>query len=155
MAGIINQARQPQPETQPANGQPDDQSVERVVIAAIKVIHDPKVKQQLIEMMRQAGDPVQALVSAVFLVMRQLYERSRRSIPADVLGAASAHVLRLLGELAEAAGLFQVTPELLQQAGEAGLEQFKQEQAAQQQGAPQTGAPQPPAAAPQPMNMGI
>jgi len=147
MPGLINQAmQQPQPaeqqEQQPAQGQPPDQTaVERVVIAATRIIHDPKIKQTLIEMMKQAGEPVQALVEAVFLIMRQIIEKSGKSVPSEVLGAAAWQVLQLIAELAQAAGLFQVTPELLQQAAQAGIEKLKQEASA---------GPAQPAAAPAP-----
>ena len=149
MAGLIQQqmaqpAEQPaeQQGQQPAQGQPaNPQAVERVVIAATRIIHDAKIKQTLIEMMKQAGDPVQALVEATTLIVKQLQEKSGRSIPAEVLGAAAWQVLQLVGELAQAAGLFQVTPELLQQAAQAGVEKFQEERAA---------GPAQPAAAPAP-----
>ena len=142
---------QPQePQAPQAQQQPNQQAVERVVIAATKVIHDPKIRSQLIELMKQAGDPVKALVDATFLVVRQLFEKSNRSIPEDVLGAASAQVLQMLGELAAAAKLFQVTPELLQQAAQAGLQRLEQEEQAKKQAAPQPQAqPEQPAAQPQ------
>ena len=146
MAGIIKQGMaQEQPEQQEQQpqgnqGAPEQVDVERVVVAAVQIIHDPKIRQQLIQMMKQAGDPVQALVEATFLVMRQLFEKSKRSIPEDVLGAASAHVLKMLGELAQAAGIFQVTPELLQQAAQAGLQRLEQEEAAKKQQTPQPAA---------------
>jgi hypothetical protein len=83
--------------------------------------------------MKQAGDPVQALVEATTLVVKQLQEKSGRSIPGEVLGAAAWSVLQLVAELAQAAKLFTVTPELLQQAAKAGIEKFQQERAATQQ----------------------
>jgi hypothetical protein len=159
MPGIINQVRpqaQTQPAAQPAQGQPDQQSVERVVVAAVKLIHDPKIAPQLVQLMRAAGDPVKALVDATMLVMKQLWEKSKRSIPGDVLGAAAAQVLKLIGELAQAAKLFQVTPELLQQAAQAGLERLKAEHgggAAPQPGAAPV-APQAAAPVAQPMMAG-
>jgi len=140
MAGLIQQ-RMEQPTEQPAaqRGSPNQQAVERVVIAATRIIHDPKVKPQLVELMKNAGDPVTALVEAVFLIMRQIMEKSGRSVPSEVLGTAAFTVLHLVGELAQAAGLFQVTPELIQQAAQAGLERLKQEagpEQAQAQAAP-------------------
>jgi len=134
MAGLIeNQIGQPAApqEQQPAQGQPpNQQAVERVVIAATRIIHDPKIKPQLVALMQKAGDPVNALVEAVFLIMRQIIEKSGKSVPSEVLGAAAWQVLQLIAELAQAAGLFQVTPELLQQAAQAGIERLKQEAAA-------------------------
>ena len=147
MSGIIeNQIGQPAAPQgqQPAQGQPpNQQAVERVVIAATRIIHDPKVKPQLIALMQKAGDPVQALVEAVFLIMRQIIEKSGKTVPSDVLGAAAYQVLNLVGELAQAAGLFKVTPELIQQAAQAGLQRLQQEASAgpaQPEAAP---APQP------------
>lgn len=156
MPGLIQSAMpQQQPEAQPAQAQPNQQAVERVVVAAIKILHDPKIMPRLIELMKAAGDPVQALVEATMLIMKQLWEKSRKSIPADVLGAASAIVLQLIGELAAAAKLFDVTPELLAQAAAAGLEQFKRESAAAQ--AQPSAAPAQPSAAPatQPVAAGV
>ena len=54
MPGLINQSMTGK---QPAN----PQDVQRIVIAAVKVINTPQVSDQLLKMMKEAGDPAQAL----------------------------------------------------------------------------------------------
>ena len=144
--GIINRAVAPQqqqgearqPEGQPVRANQID--VERVVAAAIKIIHDPKVRPQLLQMMKAAGDPVQALVDAAFLVMGQINEKANGKIPSEALGAAAFHVLNLLAELADASGLYKITPEIIKTAAATGIERLEQMQA---QGAqPAEAAPQ-------------
>lgn len=113
---------------QPAGPQaePDKKSVERVVIAALKIIHDPKISPQILKMMKDAGDPVQALAKTTLMIMRELYKKSNQSIPLDVLGRAGIEVMNELAMLANGTKMYNITPEIFQQAVQAALEELKQ-----------------------------
>ena len=139
MPGLIEQkmpqeaAPQPgQPPAAPQQGQQaDPKAVERVVLAALKILHDPKITPQILQMMKAAGDPVQALAQATLLVMRQLFAKSKQTIPPEVLGVAGVEVMDELAMIANKAGLYKITPQILQQAVQAAVEQFKAEAAKQ------------------------
>lgn len=136
--GLLDQAM-PQQAAQPQQQQqPKPEDVDRVVLGAAKLIHSPKVSDELIALMKAQGDPVQALVEAVFVVMSKVYEASGNRMPPEVLGAAGVQVIGILGQLAQAARLFKVTPELLHQAAEAAIERLKQ-QGQSAQSAPSAG----------------
>lgn len=139
MPGLIQQAQRPQ-----AN----PQDVERIVVAAIKVIHDPKVAPQLLQMMKSAGDPASALAHATLTVMRQLYEKSKGMPPAAIVPAGK-QVMQELAKLAAAAKLFNATPEVLQQAVKIIYQQLQaQQKQPQAPVAPAAQAPAAPAAQP-------
>lgn len=116
-----------------AGAAPDQKKVEVVVMAATKIIHDPKVRASLLKMMQTVGDPAQAIAQATYTVMKQLVVEFKQKIPPDVLGAASLYVLNLVAELGERAGLFKASPELLGQAAKIGMDLFRKEQASAQQ----------------------
>ena len=145
MPGLVQQ-QMPQQAQQAPQGQPDPKMVERVVLAAAKIIHTPKVSDQLIAMMKAAGDPVQALSRAVITIMSQLVEKSGNKIPPDVVGAAGVQVLQLLGQLAETAGLFKFTMEIFQQAAKAAMDQVVGQQQVGPAAAPAQSTVQPQAA---------
>jgi len=121
MPGIIgnamqqNQAQAPGgklPPHKPAN----PQDVQRVVIAATKAIHEQALSQRLIQLMKAAGNPVKAIAQATLTVMQGIWEKSRGTIPPEALFPAGVQVAQLVGELAQAAKLFQVTPQLIKAA---------------------------------------
>lgn len=99
MAGLIQNGA--------AQQAPDRQAVERIVTAAVKLIHDKAVHTEIIAMMKQIGDPTQALAQTTVMIMKQIYEKSGRSAPMNAMAAAAVDVLQLLMELGQAAGLFK------------------------------------------------
>lgn len=158
--GIIDSAMQPpaapaapqvgapaapaQPTGQPGAPKADPAMVQRVVLAASKIIRDPKAAPALIEQMKSIGDPVQALAQVVMQIMKHIFEASGKKIPPEVLGEAGVEVLQLLAKLAQSAGLFQVTMDIVKQAAQAAMDLVKQQTA---QGAtPDASAPAAPAA---------
>lgn len=152
MPGLIQQSIQSE-QTKTAK-KADPKAVERVVLAALKLIHDSKINPQILEMMKAAGDPVQALSQATLLVMRQLWEKSKQSIPPEVLGEAGVEVMSELAMIATQAKLYEITPEIFQQAAQVAMDEVQKEgqagPAAPQGAAPQAAAPQPAQPAPQP-----
>jgi hypothetical protein len=112
-------AMQPQPTGQAAQPQdPKLQNIsERLVLAAQKIIYDPNVSKQLLEIIKQ-GDPVQGVVHAAMVVLDQLREKVK-GIPQDMAYAVAPAVVMDLFRLAEAAGVVQVKPEMVAQARQA------------------------------------
>lgn len=107
MAGIIQQAQAPQ--------KADPQVVQRLVIAAMKILHTPQLSQQFLTMMKQAGDPAKAIATVTILVMKQLVEKSK-GLPSNAIVPAGIQVMKLVADLGATAKLFKVTPELMVQA---------------------------------------
>lgn len=150
MAGLIKDAM-----ARPAAPAQPDQAVQQVIVAALKVIHDPATSDKLLSIMRAAGDPVKALVQATLLVMRQLFEKSGRSIPAEVLGKAGVAVMSELAKLAATAKLFTVTTDQFKQAVIAALQQVKQGQTPAAPTAAPAPAPTAAPTAPAPQPVGV
>lgn len=152
MAGIIQNAQAPN--LNPAQ----QQALERVEVAATKIIHDAKVSQQLVQMMKAAGDPVTGIAQATLLIMRQLIEKSKNTIPQEVLVPAGFKVVEQLAELGAAAKLFQNSPDLVKQAQRKAIQMFLKsvdpkllaDVRAKMEGGAQPAAPAPAAAAPAP-----
>lgn len=140
MAGILGTTMQPP--AQPAAGQMQ-MALERVVMAALKVIHTPQISQQLIQMMQKAGDPATGIAQATYLIMSQLYEKSNHTIPPQILLHAAAVVMREIGVVGQTARLFQMTPALGQQALQILVKLYQQGVQAAQQGAAQPAQPAP------------
>lgn len=130
------------PAAQPAGGQPDPKAMQiyqRLSLAAMKIIYDPKTSQGLVQTMKTAGDPAAAVAHAASLVLGQLAQQAK-GIPPAMVNIAAPVVVAMLFELAHAAGLFKATPELVKSAVEL-IKQSGQQQAA----APAQPAPQQPA----------
>ena len=80
----------------------------RVGLAAMKLVYDPKIAPQLVQMM---SDDPQSIADAVMLVLDQLAEKMTGMEPGFVYSVGPA-VLAFLMEIGEAAGLFKASPEL-------------------------------------------
>lgn len=122
------------------------QVYERVVMAASKVLHDPKRMQAIIQMVKAHGNPVAGLADATIFVMQMLFQISKGSIPQEVIVPAGQEVLQMIAEMCERAGILKVTPELLKQAAgvaaakvlkQNGIDQAKAQQLASQGGGAQ------------------
>lgn len=142
MPGLIQQAQQP---TQ-AQANPAD--VDRIVVAAKEAMS--ATAPQLLKMMQAAGDPVRALAQTLIFLMKQLYEKSKGTMPPQAVIPAAQQVLADLAKIGESGGLFKATPEMLQKALAVAAQLFMREQKmdpnaimAQAKGAPQGAAPQP------------
>lgn len=88
----------------------------RLGLAAMKVIYDRATSAQLVEMMRAGADnPAEAIAQAAQTVLSQMMERVQGIDPKTVYAVAPA-VVAFLMELAQAAKVFEASPEILQQA---------------------------------------
>lgn len=94
----------------------DQQAVQRVVIAATKLIHTPQISQQLLKMLKASQDPAAGLAQTTVFVMKTLIEQSKGSIQPQAIVPAGKEVIGLLAELAQAAGLFKVDDKIIAKA---------------------------------------
>mgnify|MGYP003395014480 CR=1 FL=1 len=111
-----------QPQSQPPQqGQPQgaDQAMlgayRRLSLAAMKIIYDPKVSQDLLNTMKEGGDPAAGVAHAAGLVVGQLRQQAKGINPAAVESVAPATVAMLF-ELGHAAGLFKPDQGMVQKA---------------------------------------
>ena len=94
---------------QPAQGKPDPAMIniyQRLALAAMKIIYDPKVSQQLVQTMKTAGDPAAAVSHVATVVISQLRQQSK-GIPPETANAIAPMVVAMLFEVGHAAGLFK------------------------------------------------
>ena len=121
MAGLIQQSLPATQATPPANpaapgGQPvTEEIINRVVIAAKKILSQPEIRQQLATMIKGAPDPVTGVAQATIFLMKALFDKSKGTMPPKAIVPAGAKVIVDVARIGEAAGLFKVTPQLLAQ----------------------------------------
>lgn len=108
------------PPVQPTGGD----AVERLVLAAMKVIYTKGTSDGVVKML-QRGDPLRSLIEAALFVMKALYDTSRGTAPAQAMVAAAGSVTKLLAELAQAAGV-QIAPEQAEQAAQVVSQRIQQ-----------------------------
>lgn len=150
MPGLISQA--PQQQAQPQS-QGEDPNVNRILIAAKKVLAMPQIAQQIVQIMKASPDPATGIAQAMVFLMKALYEKSKGTMPQSAIPMAAAGILADVARLGEAAGLFQLSPQLLMDAGKKSMAMLRGQQAqapAQPAAQPPMQPPpaQPPAAAP-------
>lgn len=97
------------------NAMVDQQAVQRIVIAATKMIHTAQISQQLLKMMKAAQDPAAALAQTTVFVMKTLMEQSK-GFPQTAIVPAGKEVIGLLAEMAQAAGLFKADQQVIKKA---------------------------------------
>lgn len=132
---------QAQPGQHQAQGQDPKDIAQRLVLAAMKAVFDPKVSAQLVQMLR-SGDPVVAVSHAAVSIVMAMGEQAKGGTD-EMAYAIAPVVVGFLIELGAAAGVFKADPAFAKEAiGETMqlLQQRDQQSNAQQQGGAQ---PQP------------
>jgi hypothetical protein len=81
------------------------EAYERVVIAAGKVLYESPTHEQVMQMLTSGPDIEGNVAEAVTTIMLQLYEKSRGTMPGEVILPAAAEVISMVLELLEAAGV--------------------------------------------------
>lgn len=131
---IVNDALRKQP---PARKAPPKRTVTpevtRIVIAAKKILAQPQAAQQLVQMMKVAGDPANGVAQATIFLLKQLYEKSKGTLPPKAIVPAAQEIIVDVARLGAAAGLFKLSPELVKQAVLIAIQLFTQEAKAMQQ----------------------
>lgn len=134
MPGIIEQAQgQPQTPAAPA-GQPaaapgeqkTDPAVQRVVIAAKKLLATPEIADHIVQMLKAEQDPATAIAKATIFLMQQLIEKSSNTMPPKAIVPAGIQVAMDIARIGQAAGVFKVTEEIMQKALEVARSMFPQ-----------------------------
>ena len=155
MPGIVNEAvaeKPAQSQQQPAQPQKRVLSPEsqRIVIAAKKVMAQPEVAQQLIAMMKSAADPATGIAQATIFLVKQLYEKSKGTMPPKAIAPAAQEILVDIVRLGVSAKIFEFSADLVKQAAMMAIKMFKdslpkQQPPAQPAAQPAAPAPMPPA----------
>lgn len=110
-AGIVPEPGRPGPR--------DQDAFQRVVLAAGKVIYENDATHQAVmQMLQSGGEPDAALANTAATVIRQLYDKSGRTMPETVVLPAAMQVIAMLAELAQAAGLFRVDKGVMMRAAQ-------------------------------------
>jgi hypothetical protein len=159
MGLISNGMQQPAAPAGPMQEQPGPQNpaLQRIVLAATKLIHNPQTTQALVELIRKSPDPVQGIAHAVVMILTQMFQASKGTMPKDAGAAALKPIIELIVEVADAAGIVKGSPQLVQQVGallaqraKGIMQKAQQQQPGQQPGAQPQPGQQPQPAAPQP-----
>lgn len=143
MPGIVNEAVAEKPAQQQAQPQKRVLSPEsqRIVIAAKKVMAQPEVAQQLIGMMKSAADPATGIAQATIFLVKQLYEKSKGTMPPSAIAPAAQEILVDIVRLGVSAKIFEFSADLVKQAATMAIKMFKDSVKPAAQPAAQPAAP--------------
>lgn len=94
---------------------------ERVVQAGLKLMFDPRTREQTMQMMASPGDPVPKIAQGVGAVMVALYQQSNGTMPQDIIIPAAVELVAHVVEVARDAGA-EVTDEQMGEAIAATIE---------------------------------
>lgn len=121
----------------------DPMVVRRIMVAVTKILHDPSTSPKIVAMMKAAGDPVQAVLTVMVTIGKEMLSLSKGTITKPMMQAVTPQMIEAVMELGQAAGILQASPQLAQQVQQAIMQKAQQ---AQQQapGAPPTQPAPPP-----------
>ena len=83
---------------------------ERIVQAGLKLMFDPRTREQTMQMMMAEGDPVQKIAQGVGSVMVALFQQSNGTMPQELIIPAAVELVAHVVEVAQQAGA-SITPE--------------------------------------------
>ena len=83
---------------------------ERIVQAGLKLMFDPRTREQTMQMMMSEGDPAQKIAQGVGSVMVALFEQSNGTMPQELIIPAAVELVAHVVEVAQQAGA-SITPE--------------------------------------------
>ena len=112
---LINNGMNPAPQGAPAPGGMD-KIIQRIVTAATMAMNQDATEQQMLQLVKSAGDPVQGLAQATVTLMKALFAKSNKTMPPQAIGPAGKQVMLVIAQACQAAGILKVTPQLIQQA---------------------------------------
>jgi hypothetical protein len=103
--------------TEQESGGDSQDSYERVIHAAMKIIYSDEASETLIKMLKsQSKNPGAALAMVAHQIIAQLDEKMGGAMEEDIIVPASEEILVLVMELAEAAKLFPIDENVQRQA---------------------------------------
>lgn len=147
MAGLLNDKMAAelggaQPAAQPMRGEadpmadggeqpnvtPEEQAqYDRFVDNGLKIIFDEKTAPQILKRLQASGNPIEGLASAtvnVVLGLKDSAEKAGQKLDPAVLLHGGAELMENIAELSDAAGVHKFTPEELEQATYAAMDQY-------------------------------
>lgn len=111
-----------------ANVSPEEQATyDRFVANGISMIFDKRTAPALLERLAGNGNPVEGLAATTVFVVSRLEESAARKgtkLSGDVLMQGGAELMANLADLAEAGGVHEYTPEEIENAMYAALDQY-------------------------------
>lgn len=146
MAGLIQQAQGPTQEpveqaaVQAPQGRPD--IAQRVLVAALKIIHSPRITEKLLRIMRTIENPAAAIAQAAVIVMKALMSKAR-GMPKEIILPVLGKIMEEVAQVGTAAKILTASPEILKQAEQIIIAQM-QKQAQPEQGQMPQGQMPPP-----------
>lgn len=114
--GIIDQAASAPAGAAPAGAQPDQEAYQRVVIAGGKVLYQPEILKKILALIKSAPNPAAGLAQATALIIKQLVQASKGTMPQSVQIPAAKEIMKMIAEMAQQAGIIQDANAALQQA---------------------------------------
>lgn len=103
---------------QPAQTQADPQATEtykKLGLAAIKIVYDPKISQQLLVILKSVKDPADGIAQATTAILKEMQQQIKGA-PPNVIYAIAPALAVMVAEIGHAAGVLQPTPQLIRQA---------------------------------------
>lgn len=94
---------------------PDQAAYQRVVQAAMKVIYDSQHGQEIMNILQHSQSPAQGLADATYMLMSELVQLSKGTMPKSVIVPVGKEVMGLIAEMAQKAGIAE-SPQIMQQA---------------------------------------
>lgn len=144
MPGIVDKQVGQQPK-QAAKVNP---VVDRVRIAARKILAAPNVAKQVVNIIRQSAGP-QGIANATIFLLQLVFSKAK-SVPQQSIPECIANVAMDVAALGESARLYKLTPEMAKQAAMVAMKMYfdRLKQRSQQQQPEQAQSGEQPAAAP-------
>ena len=111
--------------------------LQRIGLAVQKIVYNPKIADGLVQMIQQAGDPIQGIAGATMVVLQKIMQSAKGIDPEQLSVIAGTAAAAHVAVLAQAAGLVKLDdktiPAVLQAMAGQG-QGGQQEQQAQQGG---------------------
>jgi hypothetical protein len=112
------------------------QVVERIVAAAMTLLNNDTVEQQIVQMVSSSPDPAQGVAQAAVFIMKALHEKSKGTLPSSP--EAFLRIIAEIIKIAKAAGIIKDDdPQLIDQVLEAASQMEGGEEQPQGQPMPQ------------------
>jgi len=101
----------------PTNATPEEQAIyEKVVLSAQKILYDKEANKWVMKMLSTGVKPSEAVSSVVALLIKEIDDRNNGAIPETVILPAAMEIMDFVAELAETAGLFELTADMADEA---------------------------------------
>jgi len=98
----------------PVADESEQGAYDKVVLAGLKLLHDPKAAPAYVKMLKQRADePAEALADVTMQVMEHIEKQSKGTVPLGVILPAATELLLECAEIAKATGAFEAEKQQL------------------------------------------